>query len=164
MTDQATGGAPGAAPGGTPAPASNNAAPARPAMPAQNVAQPENNNADRTRGHSPAMDARREQQAPQETMVKFADGSEHKESDLLAALGERAEAQSRKATLPSSPDGYAIKLPDDFQAPEGVRFEFNKADPALKAFREVAHKHGIPQAAFSDVDANGLGDPERAAP
>jgi hypothetical protein len=61
---------------------------------------------------SGAQQQHQRQQSPQEAMARFADGSEYKESDLLAALGERAEAQSRKATLPSSADGYEIKLPD----------------------------------------------------
>ncbi len=105
----------------------------------------------RSHGHSPAMEARQQQQAPAEAMVKFADGTEHEEADLLSALGERAEAASRKATLPSSPDGYEIKLPEDFQAPEGVRFEFNQNNPALKAAKELAHKRGIDQATFSEM-------------
>jgi hypothetical protein len=53
--------------------------------------------------------------------------------------------------LPSSPDAYEIKLPDGFQAPEGVRFEFDKNDPALKAARELAAKRGIDQATFSEM-------------
>jgi hypothetical protein len=118
-------------------------------MPHQAPGNPENN--PRARGHLPAADARQPQQAPAEAMVKFADGTEHKESDLLAAMGERAEAASRKATLPADPDAYEIKLPDGFQAPEGVRFEFLPSDPALKSAREVAHKHGIPQDVFSEM-------------
>jgi hypothetical protein len=97
------------------------------------------------------MDARGQQQQAPEAMVKFADGSEHREADLLAALGERAEAASRKAALPSSPDAYEIKLPDGFQAPEGVKFEFNQQDPALKAARELAHARGIDQGTFSEM-------------
>jgi hypothetical protein len=84
-------------------------------------------------------------------MVRFADGTEHREADLLAALGERAEAASRKATLPSSPDAYEIKLPDDFQAPEGVRFEFDPRDPALKAARELAFQNGVSSDVFQKM-------------
>jgi hypothetical protein len=142
MTDQANTGSPGGSPGATPS--NSAAAPQRAPMPHQSPAQPEHNSDNpRAHGHSPARDARQQHQPPAEAMVKFGDGSEHKESDLLAALGERAEAQSRKATLPSSPDAYEIKLPDDFVAPEGVRFEFNKNDPAIKAARELAYQHQI---------------------
>jgi hypothetical protein len=105
-------------------------------------------------GEQPAPDAGQQQQQqhapPAEQKIKVGE-AEYTAADLLAALGERAEAQSRKATLPSSADGYEIKLPDGFQAPEGVRFEFNKADGALKAARELAYKHGIPQDVFSQM-------------
>ena len=115
----------------------------------QGVAQPENN--PRARGHSPAQDARQQQQTPAEVMVKFADGSEYKEADLRTALGERAEVASKKATLPASPDQYRIELPADFVPPENVRFEFDSKDPALARARELAHKRGIDQETFSEM-------------
>jgi hypothetical protein len=42
-------------------------------------------------------------------------------------------------------------LPDDWVGPEGVNFEFDKTNPAWKAAREIAHKHGISQQAFSEL-------------
>jgi hypothetical protein len=132
---------------------------------AQSPAQPENN--PRARGHSPARDARSQQQQPApgnepaqpaadagspqpEQKIRVGDG-EFTAAELQSAIAERAEAASRKATLPSSADGYEIKLPDGFQAPEGVRFEFDAADPALKSARELAHRHGIAPEVFQQM-------------
>jgi hypothetical protein len=106
-------------------------------------------NADRTRGHSPARDSR-EQAADIEPMVRLADGTEVPEADLREALSFRAEHNARKATLPASVDGYELKLPPDFKAPEGMRFEFDKNDPLLKTSRELALKRGLDQGTYSD--------------
>jgi hypothetical protein len=100
--------------------------------------------------NAPAVDTRQQQSPPAEQKIKVGE-AEYTAADLESAIAERAEAQSRKATLPSSADGYEIKLPDGFQAPEGVRFEFNPHDPALKAARELAHKHGVSQDVFSQM-------------
>jgi hypothetical protein len=150
MTD--TNGTPGGTPAGN-APGNTDAqgfAQQRPAMPAQGPAQPEQN--PRARGHSPAADQRSQQQQPPpaEQKIKVGD-AEYSEADVHAAIAERAEAASRKATLPSSPEGYEIKLPADFQAPEGVRFEFDAKDPALKRARELAHQHGISSDVFQQM-------------
>jgi hypothetical protein len=103
-------------------------------------------------GAPAAADAWQQQNAPagDRRMLEI-DGNQYDENDVRSAIAEGAEAASRKATLPASPDAYEIKLPDDFVAPEGVRFEFNKNDPALKAARELAHKRGIDQATFSEM-------------
>ena len=147
MTEAGTPAAP--APGGNaPAPSNNNAATQQSGLPAQSPAQPENN--PRARGHSPAADARQPQQTPAEPKIKVGD-AEYTAADLQSAIAERAEAQSRKATLPAGPDQYEVKLPADFIPPENVRFEFDPKDPALKAFREVAAKHGVSQELFSDA-------------
>jgi hypothetical protein len=68
-------------------------------------------------------------------------------SDLAAF---HAEQQVRKNSLPAAPDKYEIKLPPDFQAPQGVTFEFDKNDALLAKSRELAHKRGMDQETYSD--------------
>lgn len=53
--------------------------------------------------------------------------------------------------MPQTPEAYQIALPADFKAPEGIKFEFNAADPALGEARKVAHELGIPQEGFSKL-------------
>lgn len=106
----------------------------------------------RARGISPSRDYREQQAAPVgEAMVRFGDGSEFKESDLRAAISAKAEADSRRATLPAGPADYRVELPRDFQAPAGLRFELNPADPLIGRARELAHARGIDQGTFSDM-------------
>jgi hypothetical protein len=138
----------GNTPGDTGAGSSNSATPQRQGTPSQGQAQPENN--PRARGHSPAMDARGQQAPPSEQKIKIGE-AEYTAADLEGAIAERAERQSQRANLPAGPDQYRVELPADFQAPEGVRFEFDKTDPALARAREVAHKRGIPQDVFSEM-------------
>ena len=152
MTEQTTSSAPGGTPsGGSPGNTSDNTGQGsfvrtRAAQMAASM-QP-------APGEPSAADVERQQQQqhapPAEQKIKVGE-AEYTAADLESAIAERAEAQSRKATLPSSADGYEIKLPDDFQAPQGVSFEFNRADGALKAARELAYKHGIPQDVFSQM-------------
>jgi hypothetical protein len=63
----------------------------------------------------------------------------------------KAEQDVRKQSLPNAPDKYEIKLPPDFKAPEGVKFEFDANAPELKTFREKAHARGMDQETFSDA-------------
>lgn len=72
-----------------------------------------------------------------------------KQRDELLAF--KSAEDSRKLSLPANPDGYEIKLPDGFQAPEGVTFEFNKDDPLLARAREIAHAKGLDQETFQDM-------------
>lgn len=69
-------------------------------------------------------------------------------SDLMA---RDAEAAIRKNSLPAAPDKYEVKLPANFQAPQGVTFEFNMNDPAIAEARKIAHARGIDQETFSDM-------------
>lgn len=63
----------------------------------------------------------------------------------------RAAEESRRLTLPQSPDKYEIKLPADFKAPDGVKFEFKADDPLLAQARTMAHGMGISQDNFSKL-------------
>jgi hypothetical protein len=57
----------------------------------------------------------------------------------------------RRATLPPSPNDYKAELPTDFKIPEGVKFEFNQADPLLAQAQAVAHEAGLSQEQFSKL-------------
>jgi hypothetical protein len=70
--------------------------------------------------------------------------------DLADMLAQKALRDSVKVTLPT-PEAYKVELPANFQAPEGVSFEFNRDDPALKQAKDFAHKHNLSQEAFSDL-------------
>lgn len=103
----------------------------------------------RSKGYSPARDAREAAPEPAERKIKLGE-SEFLEKDVLSAVAERAEQQVRKNLLPQSPDGYELKLPPNFEAPVGVNFEWDPADPLLKSARELAHRRGIDQEVFSE--------------
>lgn len=126
------------------------AGPAPASAPAQNTPPAVN---DRSRGHSPALDAREqqvEQQQPGGAKIKLGD-QEFAEQELRDALGFKAEHEVRKANLPQSPDGYEVALPSDFKAPEGVKFEFDMNDPVLAQARQLAHARGLDQETFSSL-------------
>ena len=142
------------------APSGGNATP-------EHAAAPDRSQADRTRGHSPARDAREEQAPPQERMIRVGE-TEFTERAVKDAVAYRAEQELRKQTLPQSPSGYEIKLPADFKTPEGVRFEFDKNDPGLARFQQLAHARGMDQQTFSDAlgvyAANKIAEQQRLAP
>jgi hypothetical protein len=110
---------------------------------------------------------REQQAAPQERMVRVRD-SDHSEQAVADALAHKAEQDVRKQSLPQSPDKYEVKLPPNFKAPEGVKFEFDMNDPGLARFRELAHARGMDQQTFSDAlgiyAANKISEQERLAP
>lgn len=72
-----------------------------------------------------------------------------KERDELKAF--KATEDSKRLTLPKDVNGYEAKLPDDFKAPEGIKFEFDQADPLLAQAKEMALKKGWSQTDFSDA-------------
>jgi hypothetical protein len=106
--------------------------------------------ADRTRGHSPARDAREQTPASQERMVRIGE-TDFTEKQITDSLAAHAEQSVRKQSLPPSPDKYEIKLPADFKPPEGVKFEFDMNDPGLARFQQLAHARGMDQETFSDA-------------
>jgi hypothetical protein len=121
----------------------------------------------RTRGYSPARDAREQPEAVIEPRVKIND-VEYSESQVRDALAFKSEQDVRKQTLPQSPNGYKIELPADFKVPEGVRFEFDKNDPGLARFQQLAHARGMDQQTFSDAlgvyAANKIAEQQRLVP
>jgi len=121
-----------------------------------------------TRGHSPARDTREQaaaaagQTPPVETKVvpdatkqepariKVGD-LELTEPELRDLMADKATRDSVKLSLPPSPDAYEMKLPADFKGPEGVTFEFNNSGLAVAQARAFAHRHGLSQAAFTEL-------------
>jgi hypothetical protein len=117
---------------------------ASPSPPPQADANP------RSRGHSPARDAREQRPVDAERKVTVG-GTEWDEKVVADAMAERVERQLAREALPKDPGGYEIKLPEGFKPPEGMAFEFKTDDPALKQFREIAHRRGMDQATFSEA-------------
>jgi hypothetical protein len=63
----------------------------------------------------------------------------------------RAAADSRRASLPQTPDAYEAKLPHDFFIPDGIEVRFDPADPLLGEARRAAHRMGLTQQQFSEL-------------
>ncbi len=72
-----------------------------------------------------------------------------KHLDELATF--KAADDSRRASLPQSPEGYEIKLPEGFKAPEGIDVQPNVNDPLYKTAQAMAHAKGWSQQDFSDA-------------
>jgi hypothetical protein len=74
--------------------------------------------------------------------------------DIKGLMERRALEDSRRATLPASPDKYELSLPSDFQMPAGMaEWRFNPDHPVqgplLARARELAHASGMSQENFS---------------
>lgn len=103
---------------------------------------------DRTRGYSP-RDSRKQQPAPEERFIEVA-GEKYREADVTSAMARHVQEGLQEAARPSSPNGYELKLPDSFKLPFGETLELDASDPFLGAARELAHRHQLSQAQFSD--------------
>jgi hypothetical protein len=76
------------------------------------------------------------------------------EADVRGLMERKSLEDSRKATLPASPDKYLLQLSPDFRLPDGVaewRFDPNHPvqGPLLARARELAHASGMSQENFS---------------
>jgi len=69
-----------------------------------------------------------------------------------------AAEQSRRLSLPQSPDAYKVELPPTFQAPQGVEFKLDANNPLWPQAQAWAHKNGISQDAFAEGLALIAGD------
>lgn len=72
-----------------------------------------------------------------------------KHIDELATF--KAAEDSRRATLPQTPEAYEAKLPEGFKAPDGIDVKIDVNDPMLKNARELAHAKGWSQSDFSEA-------------
>jgi len=80
------------------------------------------------------------------------------DSGLRAVFERDSAARAAKAQLPARPDDYTISLPSDFTLPDGSGFapeqlQINADDPRIPMVRAFAHKHGLSQAAVSELVA-----------
>ena len=78
-----------------------------------------------------------------------------KGGDLRSKFDEMATRiaadDSRRASLPQTPEAYQIALPEGFTPPADIKFSFDANDPVLKSARETAHKIGMSQGDFSNM-------------
>jgi hypothetical protein len=129
-------------------------APERAAPTAPDRTAPDN---DRTRGHSPARDAREAAAARaaagggDDQPVKIGDDLTLTPAEMRAVLERIAAEKSGQLSAPADPAGYKAELPSDFKAPEGVEYKINEAAPEFARAREWAHRHHVSQEAFSDL-------------
>lgn len=77
---------------------------------------------------------------------------------LAKDLKERDELKTFKAaedvkvlSRPQKADDYKLDLPADFKPPAGVEFKLDPTNPALGQLKAVALKHGLTQAAVSEL-------------
>ena len=106
----------------------------------------------RSEGHSPARAARQQSAGgtPAEQKIKLGE-VEYSETQVRDALKSAAERDIRQRSLPADPNGYEVKLPENFKAPEGLAFQFDQNDPALAEFKRIAHAHGLDPTVFQDA-------------
>lgn len=105
----------------------------------------------RTRGHSPAFDAREEAPTVEpERKIKIGD-AEYTEQQVRDSIAFKVEQDVRKSALPKSPADYQLTLPPAFQAPEGVTFEPDASDPLYQFARDQAFRRGMDQETFSEM-------------
>ncbi|NWG46275.1 MAG: hypothetical protein HXY25_06975 [Alphaproteobacteria bacterium] len=60
----------------------------------------------------------------------------------------RTEIESLAGTIPEAADKYDVKLPADFEMPEGYQFSVEGREGLIEAARAAAHKARLPQSAF----------------
>lgn len=79
--------------------------------------------------------------------IKGADLRKH--LDELATF--KAAEDSRKLSLPATPEAYQLALPEGFRAPDGIEVKLDANDPMLKDAQAMAHAKGWSQQDFSDA-------------
>lgn len=72
-----------------------------------------------------------------------------KERDELKTF--KAAEDVRRGSLPQKADDYKLELPADFKPPAGIDYKLDAANPALGQLKAVALKHGMSQAAVSEL-------------
>lgn len=81
-----------------------------------------------------------------------------KVDDLTKQFIETTKASAaRAATIPEKPEGYKLEYPTKFSEPLKAlepfkdKLTIDEKDPRIPLLRAVAHEHGLPQTAVSDV-------------
>ena len=97
------------------------------------------------------QDGQQQQQpAGGEEKIKFGD-QELTAAELADLRKFKGEQDAKKLTLPKDANAYELKMPEGFKPPVGVKFEFNKDDPAIAQVRTVAFEEGMSQTGFSKL-------------
>jgi hypothetical protein len=73
------------------------------------------------------------------------------QDDIKTLIAEKAQADLRKASIPTSAEAYTATLPQEFKLPPGVEYQFNETDPAYVAARTWAHSQNFTQQQFSQL-------------
>jgi hypothetical protein len=71
--------------------------------------------------------------------------------DIAALMQQKANDDLRKARMPSSPDGYELKLPADFKMPDGVEFKLDTSNPIYQDVRRWAFSKQLDGQAVSEM-------------
>jgi hypothetical protein len=94
-------------------------------------------------------------ESPDEPRYRFGDGDDAPEltkKEINDLRAHRAAEESRKLTLPSTPEGYKAELPQSFKAPTGFEnYRPDEKHPLFFEARQFALKHKLDQAAFSEM-------------
>jgi len=67
------------------------------------------------------------------------------------AFAKLAEIEARRAEIPETADGYDLSLPDNIVGLDGKPLKVDADDPLAKGLVEIAHKHGLPKSAVSEL-------------
>jgi hypothetical protein len=103
-----------------------------------------------------AGDAAREGTAAPGEKIKISDDLSVTPDEFRSVLERLGVEQSGKALAPTSPEGYQIALPENFQPPLGpdgkpLSVKFLETSPQMADAKNWAHRHGLSQAAFSEA-------------
>ena len=72
-------------------------------------------------------------------------------SELTGLREFKTAADARTAALPKAPADYKFELPKEFKLPDGQKLDPEAAkDPLFTMLRDIAHKNGVSQEAFSE--------------
>jgi hypothetical protein len=88
-------------------------------------------------------------ESPDEPRYRFGDGDDAPEltkKEINDLRAHRAAEESRKLTLPSTPEGYKAELPQSFKAPTGFEnYRPDEKHPLFFEARQFALKHKLDQ-------------------
>jgi hypothetical protein len=101
-------------------------------------------------GAEPADRQQQQQQQspPGERMIRVGN-ADIAERAITDALAFQAEQNVRKNTLPKTEAEFVARNSENFQLPEGVKFQFDEKDPLLAQARKLALARGLDQETFS---------------
>lgn len=91
-------------------------------------------------------------QRPENLPDAFWDDATGIKPEAYARLAElETAAAARAAALPATPADYALDPTEPVLGPDGQPVAADPEDPIIKAALPALHKHGVPQAAISEI-------------